>query len=505
MKKIKYLFIAVFSLMIVASCSNFEELNTNPDVPNSVAPEMLATQVLKDSYRFWNPNSSDYSFANLFNKHTVIFETNPNPYQYYFSYSPYGSFPYGSLTELKRMVEFSKGGAYESSFKGLALFLKASALFDATIELGDIPYSEAGMAEEGITKPKYDKQADVIVSILNDLKEAEAYFAAGVNFNGDIMYGGNVTKWRKLCNAYQLKVLQTISKKITPEQKARFAAIVSAGNLMTSSADNYQLAYSTNTNASYPYFNGEATRLKHGLSKLVVDALKTNNDRRLFYFAEPAPALITGGATASQFVAYEGAPTQLAALPMTLNYQAGKYSLLNKRYPLYRDNDPFIKFPYAEQCFIIAEAIEEGWVAGNSQTYYENGVKASLEYYKNLPNTSSHVHGMAITQAYIDGYFVGAAAYAGTKVDRLRQIWTQRWLIDFMQARSYYPQFLRVGYPVYPLDPLTSMNPDDPTLYPQRWKYPTSELTTNGVNYLKAVDEQYGGYDGINLKPWYLK
>lgn len=505
MKKIKYIFIALISLTIASSCSDFEELNTNPDVPNTVAPDMLATQAMKNYYRFWNPNPSDYSFANLFDKHTLLFETNPNPYQYYFSYYPYGSFPYGELTELQRMVEFSEGGIYASSFKGLALFMKASALFQATIQMGDIPYSEAGMAEMGITRPKYDKQADVIVSILNDLKEAEAYFAAGVNFKGDIMYGGDVTKWRKLCNATQLLVLQTISKKITAEQKTRFAAIVSAGNLMTGSADNFQLEYSTNTNASYPYFGGESTRLKQGLSKLVVDALKANNDRRLFYFAEPAAALISGGALASDFAAYEGAPTELAALPISINYQAGKYSLLNKRYPLYRDNDPFIKFPYAEQCFIIAEAIEEGWVAGNSQTYYENGVKASLEYYKNLPNTSIHVKGMDITQAYIDGYFTGAAAFATTKTDRLHQIWTQRWLIDFMQGRWYYPQFLRTGYPIYPLDPATSMNPDDKTKYPQRWSYPTSELTTNPENYLKAVDEQYGGYDGINLKPWYLQ
>ena len=26
-----------------------------------------------------------------------------------------------------------------------------------------------------------------------------------------------------------------------------------------------------------------------------------------------------------------------------------------------------IKFTYAEQCFIIAEAIEEGWVTGNAK------------------------------------------------------------------------------------------------------------------------------------------
>ncbi|HAY70555.1 MAG TPA: hypothetical protein DCX89_01565, partial [Saprospirales bacterium] len=40
---------------------------------------------------------------------------------------------------------------------------------------------------------------------------------------------------------------------------------------------------------------------------------------------------------------------------------------------------------------------------------------------------------------------------------------------------------------------------------PKRWKYPTNELTTNPENYQKAVDEQFGGYDGINLAPWWLQ
>ncbi len=114
---------------------------------------------------------------------------------------------------------------------------------------------------------------------------------------------------------------------------------------------------------------------------------------------------------------------------------------------------------------------------------------------------------MKIDQAYIDNYFTGAAAYAtsGTKNDRLHQIWTQRWLLDFFTSTLNYQNFLRTGYPVFPLDPATSMNPDDKTVYPKRWKYDPNELVTNPVNYQNAVDEQYSGYDGINEVPWWLK
>lgn len=509
MKNLIYIFLAVFSLTIASSCSNFEELNTNPDAPITVSSEMLATQVMKDSYRFWNPNPTDFATGNLWCKHIALTETNPNPYQYYYSYWPFGGFGnYQMLTNLKRMVEFSKGTLFESSFQGLALFMKASYGYSNTLDLGDIPYSEAGMAEDGITKPKYDKQADVFAAVLNDLKAAEEFFAAGTDFGGDIMYGGDVTKWRKLCNAMQLKVLQTISKKITAEQKAHFAAIVSANNLMTGNDDNFQLVYTDNPNSTHPFWSGENKRIYTAVSKLVVDELKALKDRRLFYFAEPAQYLIDAGKTENDFAAYEGAPTELSADILALNNQSGKYSMLNKRYVEVKAGDPMIQFSYAEQCFIIAEAIEEGWVTGNAKDYYENGVKAMLSYYMNLPSAATGTHGMAINQTYIDSYFTGEAAYKtnGTKTERLHQIWMQRYLIDFFQGNGLnYKNFLRTGYPDFPLDPATSMNPDDKNVYPKRWKYPTDEQVTNPVNYKKAIDEQFGGYDGINQTPWWLQ
>ncbi|WP_339737460.1 SusD/RagB family nutrient-binding outer membrane lipoprotein [uncultured Sunxiuqinia sp.] len=508
MKKLVYFFTIVF-LITAVSCDNFEEINTDPNKTNAVTPAMLATQTLKDSYRFWNPNPSDFTSGNLFNKHITMMETNPNPGQYFYSYYPYGSFgAFTRLTDLNFMVQFAAGSQYETAYEGLAKFLKAWYGYNMTLDMGDIPYSEAGMATEGITRPKYDKQADVFAYILADLQEAESLFAQAVNFDGDIMYGGKVAKWQKLCNAMQLKVIQTISKKATADQKARFAAIISSGNLMSSNDDSFMLQFSENPNATYPMWNGEERRNYTGVSELTVNSLKNFNDRRLFYFAEPAAAEITAGKAASDYSAYVGAPTELAAEQLALNNAAGKYSKLNKRYVEFRDGDPMLYFSYAEQCFIIAEAIEEGWVSGNAQIYYENGVKAQLQYYMNMPHTADFVHGMAIDQAYIDGYFTGNAAYAtgGSKTDRLQQIWTQRWLIDFFQGNGgNYQLFLRTGYPVYPLDPTTSLNPEDPTKYPKRWMYPTDEQTKNPINYQQAIDEQYNGFDGINQTPWWLQ
>ena len=226
-------------------------------------------------------------------------------------------------------------------------------------------------------------------------------FAVGVNFSGDIMLGGNALRWRRLCNAFQLKVIQTISKKVTPAQKTRFAEIVAAGNLMADNANNFQLGYIDNANASHPFFNGENQRLTLAVSKLMVDALINVKDRRLFYFAEPAASKIAGGLLENDFAAYEGAPSELPSNTLDLNRAAGKYSLVNKRYTIPRAGDPMLILTYGEQCFIIAEAIEEGWVSGNAQTFYENGVKAMLDYYRTLPSSlPANLHGMPIDRSF---------------------------------------------------------------------------------------------------------
>ncbi|MBP6022871.1 SusD/RagB family nutrient-binding outer membrane lipoprotein [Ferruginibacter sp.] len=513
MKKIHYLLLAMISLTVASSCKKFDKLNTNPDVPTSVSPDLLMTSIMKGAYRFWNPNSTDYSTAQLQAKQCANLENTPNPYQYYSSFSPYGSFGGAqTLTALNRMVDFAAGNPAKPSYEGYRLLYKANYGISVATDMGDAPYSEAGMAEQGVTKPKYDKAADIIVAALNDLKAAEAKFAQGVNFTGDITsYAGNATKWRRLCNALQLNALMTISKKITPAQKARFAEIVAAGNLLSGNADVFQLPYLDNANATYPFYGGENSRLNLAMSKLMVDLLKSVNDRRLFYFGEPAAYKITAGLLENDFAAYEGAPTELSSNALALNKAAGKYTLINKRYSssVSRIGDPFLFFSYAEQCFIIAEAIEEGWVSGSAKTYYENGVKAQLDYYRTLSTViQSNLHGMAITQSYIDNYFTGEAAYktGGTKEDRLKQIWMQRYFLGFMNGGgSAYRTYLRTGYPVFPIDPATSLNSAAPTMAPKRNMYPTDEITKNPINYKKAVAEQYGGFDEVNKTPWWLQ
>ena len=509
MKTIKYIATALCAALTLLSCSHFEDMNQSPDKTTKAPSSWIATSVMKSAFRFQGNQvpKEFYQAANQTNKLICRFAATENLVQYYYSYSPYGSFdPYLNLTDLALMSKYAEGTAQADSYKGFELFMKAWYGLRMTLAMGDIPYSEAGRASEGISKPVYDKQADVFAQIIEDFGKAAEHFSKGAKFEGDIMYGGDPLKWEKLSNVMRLKTIQTISKKATAEQKALFGQIVSSAKLMEGKADDFKLVYTTNPNATYPFFDGAVDRTGVGISELCAETLKTLKDRRLFYFSDPAEALLAGGRTESDFEAYAGGPTQMAAEQLAVNAAAGEYSYVNERYTKFRDGDPLLMVTYSEQCFIIAEAIEEGWVSGNAKTWYENGVKAQLEHYRDLnAQNNPYLHGMKIDDAYIASYFTGEAAYktSGSKTDRLRQIWTQRWLIDYFSGRDeYYWQFIRTGWPEYPLDPATCMNPEGKT-WPKRWMYPTSEQTTNPDNYKKAIDEQFGGHDGVNKLPWW--
>ena len=210
------------------------------------------------------------------------------------------------------------------------------------------------------------------------IKAADQYFANGISFTGDpTPYNGDPVKWRKATNAFALKVLMTLSKKEGVASfgiKTRFAEIVAAGNLMEKTTGFLGLNYSTQNKHPLNSTNDMFTT-KTVISSLLMDNLKKLNDYRLFYYSEPAGAEIATGKTESDIAAYVGVDVSMDYSTMNADYNANKYSLLNKRYVTEDACEPRMIMTYAEQQLIMAEARVIGWITtGTAQTYYEEGV-----------------------------------------------------------------------------------------------------------------------------------
>lgn len=501
----KRIFISMLLMIIVvSSCSNFDDLNTNPDSTTKVTSEMLATEALKQTF-LSKGDAKAYIGRNALSKFVAMDRDIPSEQYNLINECSYDS--YTIIPNLDKMVEYSIGTKHESAFRGLAAFIKAYNLYRLTMMTGDIPCSDAAQALNGFRQPKYDLQKDVLDEILRLLQLASDEFADARNFDGDFIFGGDTEKWRKASNTFRLKVLVSMSEKITSQQKELFTAIVSSSVLMEDNSDNLQVVYTSTRGTWHPLYNQTLFAPYTVISSIMVDELKTLRDRRLFYIAEPAKANLSEGSEAGDFEAYNGVDMSISSDELSLDFHQGKYSIINKRYISEQAGDPLVLLSYAEQCFIIAEAVERGWLSGDSRTYYEKGVRAALKMFASYDEENSYNHGMKINEAYIDAYFVGEAAYKATSQDRLQQIWMQKYFIKFLQdGVDAYFDFRRNAYPEFPVDPETNLNVDNKMGFPMRWKYPSNEYQTNEANVNKALQRQFtNGYDGINELMWLLK
>ncbi len=491
---------------LLMGCNKFSDINTNPDTTTQVSASMLCTGVILNITKFNGKDAKAYIAEDALSKYIGY----ANEGQMGEQYNLIGSGSFGPMTilpNIDQMLIYAKGSVMESSYQGVAKFAKAFMFYNLTMEMGDVPYSEASKGADGLYRPNYDSQKDIFKGILEDLKAADQYFASGTNFTGDpTPYNGNPAKWRRAANAFALKVLMTLSKKEGDADlnvKSRFAGIVTTNQLIANTNDFFGLIYSSQNKHPLSGTNDLFTS-RTVISSVVIDSLKKLNDRRMYYFAEPSSAQITAGKTPNDPDAYVGVDVSMDYAAMNANYSANKYSVLNKRYLTEEACEPRMLMSYAEQQLIIAEAVEKGWVTGAAEDYYKDGVKSALAAI--MATKASYAHGMAINQNYIDNYFTGEAAFKTTKDEQLNQIRMQRYLLNFMQdAESAYFEYRRTGYPVFPINSATSLNVNNPGGLPMRWMYPGSETNYNRDNLIKALNVQYDGYDEINKLMWLVK
>ncbi len=498
---------AVIYVLMGSGCNKFSDINENPDATGNVNASMLATTVVLKNLKFSGRDAMAYISDNGMAKYVAYANQSIMSSQYNYL----GATDFSNMTilpNIENMVKYANGTVMENSYKGLAKFHRAYMFYHITMKVGDIPYSESGKGQEGLIAAPYDSQEDVFKGILQELKEADQHFAAGIKFNGDpTPYAGDPEKWRRATNAFRLKVLLSLSKRAgnsTINIAQEFADIVQAGYLMEEGTGFLGLNYS-NVNVHPVSGTNDIFTSRTIVSSLLIDQLKLYNDRRLYYYADPAVAQITGGKSEADPDAYIGANVEDNYDDITAAHIANTYSLVNSRYLRELASEPRMLLTYAEQQLILAEAHILGWITtGSAQHYYETGVQAALKHL--MLATASYAHGMPIDQNYINNYFTGEAAFKATAEDQLKQIWLQKYFMNFMQdpVNSYY-EYRRTGYPEFPINPATSLNENKKDAIPVRWLYPTTESTYNRENLLNALDRQFGGIDEVNQVMWLLK
>jgi hypothetical protein len=383
--------------------------------------------------------------------------------------------------------------------------------FNSTIRVGDIPYSEALQGDEGAYYPKYDRQKDIFIGLLNELDEADRLFASGASFDGDILYRGDPARWRKAVNVLQLRLLISLSNKESDSDlnvRGRFQTTVNSRPLFTSNADNCQLVYEDRAGMKFPFYkeNNNSEQFAQS-SSTVIDMLKELKDRRLFYFARPTSQSISANIPSSEWEAYNGVDPSDTYNDVQAVVAVGQVSRLNLRYFELPACEPHAILSYTEQQFMLAEAAARGWIGGNAKAYYEEGIRAAMTFTaENTPDNPDYHHNMKITESYVEDYLqADGVKFPANADEQIHHIMIQKYLANFLQSpwTSFY-ECRRTGIPALPVNPLSNLNvPADKM--PVRWMYPQVEYNINSENVNAAVAAQFNGIDDNNGVIWILQ
>lgn len=476
------------SLLLGACRKDFVEINTDPNTSTALnAQYLLSTVLVNTAYPYQEdafmdkPGEAGRYITKVRNEADDLFG---------WSAVTWDGF-YNTLSLNYQMYNFAKA-QHQSQYMAVSEVLRAFNFSYITDLYGDCPYSEALQLKDNANPhPKYDAQQDIYADLLKRLTAANDSLAATtmtLDKSYDIMYAGDLLKWRKFANALHLRLLMRISAK----DKTAFTQMQDMLNdanrfpLFTTYKEEASIIYQgKNKSDSWPGGNlvsGVTETQKYKPSKEFVDALLALNDPRLPVWVAPVESAT--GYTVDPNT-YVGVPN---AIPSPYDYNGGE-SHISELSPLfYKNSDVMLTaslMTYAEQCFILAEAVQQGGVTVSGETaqsLYNKGIQASMGFY----GIDGTVQSNYLKQPGV--------AYDGTQ----KQLLQQKWIAGFMKGFEGWFDNRRTGLPAFTPGPLSAIR-----TIPARYLYPTLETTLNTDNYNKAVATQ--GADKTTTLMWYLK
>lgn len=488
-KKI-YITLVLVSSLMTACTDNFEEINTDPNRPKEITPGVMLGQL---QYRIVNSSiSQGRSFTHeLMQVHAPRTSTSGTGLHRYVVPPGAGVWSnfYEYLNDIEDIYQLAdKLG--ENNYKAIALVYKSWAYSILTDLYGNVPYSQATKATNGILQPSFDEQKDIYVDILKNLEIANSLFddTKALTYGGDLVYNANVAsggknagivKWKKFTNSLRLRLLLRISKREgeinISEQLNQILADPSAYPVFTSTADDAILRYPGTFPYFNPYFNARTLDWREGTYFTIFFLQKLNeleDPRREVWVI---PVNVNGENV------YQGIES---GYPTTQEYVVGKNSSYTDALKTLPQLGVMMTFSEVE--FIKAELSLKGYATGNSpKGHYEAGVAASITQW-----------GASMSSDFLQRQGVAYDETAGQET-QLEQIMLQKYYAYFFVDYQSWFEKRRTGYPVLPRG---SGIPAENN-FPSRVPYPTYLQSLNPEN-LEAAVLAMGG-DDSDVKVWW--
>lgn len=507
----KYILPVIVAAALTGCDKGFESLNTNPNASTVPQVDYLFTQSqLKGNYVYDRTYFyTSYLNCGNFIQHYATYKDvagsglgdkyGANDFYQGFYYRYIYTNAVNTVAEVIRNTQT----ANQINKQAAARIWKVLLMQRITDLYGDVPYSEAAKGyTDGVFTPKYDAQSDIYKAMLSELDAAiNSFNTAQPTFaSADLLYKGDITKWKKFGYSLMLRVAMRTTK-VDAALAQQWAQKAITGGVITTDADAAVIKYTNgpqiyNDNpVAYELVGQDYTATAYGdanteggkYSKTFIDYLKTTNDPRL-----PVVAVIWNNKTPDTTSALQkGLPSGTGSKPA--NFPS--YSEPNPN-TILRYDAPLLVLTAAETNLLLSEVALRKWSAGDAAALYKAGVEAALR------NWSLFGAGGVIAPASISTYS-GAQALnvAGSFDDQMKQIHTQFWIALLLDEQEAYANWRRTGYPQ-----LTPVNyPANATngTIPRRFPYSQPEAGLNAVNYNAAVARQ--GADVLTTRIWWDK
>ncbi|WP_299523918.1 SusD/RagB family nutrient-binding outer membrane lipoprotein [uncultured Lutibacter sp.] len=474
MKRFKIITILFFSLLVSVGCdSDFEEINQDPNNPLAVPADLLIPGIARaaqnSNYSTFIGGDMGACWSQQFSKVQYNDEERYIPRQGVIS-GVWNTWYAVVIADADAMYNIAEAEG-NNNMMGVALTLQAYGYAFLTDVYGDIPFSEAITADEGNIAPAYDTQADVYAGIFAMLDNAIALLDTGgsINATNDVIYGGDAGLWKKFASSLKFRALMRASGKMSVASELQ--ALVTAGNLFSSNAEEAKLVYLGADPSSNPLYESIVfgTRGEWKINSEMVDWLAFDADPRLPVYA--------GLNDADE---YRGKPSGYADVPND-DYNYTNVSALGDFY--LRPELPGFFVSNPELKFLMAEAATKGYISGDANAYYVEAITASLDFNEVAAPDAA---------AFLAGKFLQS-----NQAVALEQIGRQNWVALFSQGVESWNEWRRTGYPA-----LSAAAEADLNEIPSRYNYPTSEGSINKANYDAAVANQ--GADLLTTPVWWM-
>ncbi len=535
----------------VSSCSDsyMENLNTDPSKANSINPNAQLTNAelqtygdlsMVEIYRNYHYAFSQqlmgcWNTTNYGGRHTL---DNNEMSRIWTSFYP------KAIKNLTDGIYRSKENASLSNINAALRIYRVYMMGLITDIYGDAPCSEAGLGFlEEKYNPRYDTQEEMYTWFFKELKDAgDSLNLSRDKITGDVIYKGDVSKWKKLANSLRLRYAMRISDVAPEKAQQEFEdALTSAGGVFANASDDALIKYMEVSfsfgQESYSDYRGNAlSQLLFGndpannpsyLCSTFFNQMKNSGDPRTFRIArfyydglmsststnnriDLTDEVLKKGVTMNPrdpgAFSWEPWPTgydsdimkQIALTNPSVATSMARETEPKLANNFLKSNNPGVIMTFAETNFLLAEAALKGWnVSEAVADLYTTGVRASMNF------ISDNYGCDKITDEDFNT-FIAKNGIGYTYEQKKAAINTQAWILHFTNPSESWANVRRSGYPRLksPADYDFGQFLTGGVEIPVRLCYPVLESSYNKQGYDEALSRM-GGNNSWNTPLWW--